>query len=73
MNPIHQGKFERFEITMDSLTDFYARVAINGEDVLLMRFTRNADGSLDLNVFEMANDDVEIANTYPEFFPEVTQ
>lgn len=69
MNPTQT---KHFDITMDKPEAYLVSLKVNGEAVVLVRLERTADGSLDLNVFETANDDMEIANTYPEFFQEVT-
>lgn len=61
-----------FDVTIDEPGLHVVDVCANGESVVRVRLERNADGSLYLNVFEMANDDTEFVNLYPEFFPEVT-
>lgn len=60
-----------FDVTIDEPGLHVVDVCANGESVVRVRLERNADGSLYLNVFEMANDDTEFDNTYPEFFAEV--
>ena len=65
-------KSEIFDVRMDEPGLRFVRLNVNGETIVNVTLRRYKDGTLDLNVFESANDDTEFGNTYPEFFPEVT-
>jgi len=74
MNPTHDANDKIVTIPANSITrggePFLVSVAIGVDEIFLMEFIREDDGSLYYRVMESANPDFVIEGHYPEYFEE---
>jgi len=74
MNPTHDANDMIVAIPANSITQggepFLVSVAIGDDEIFLMEFIHEDDGSLYYRVMECANPEFVIEGHYPEYFEE---